>query len=132
MAELINGTSLERIKDVEEGIRKLEMGRIAIDEAFSLMGTQLQGTLEVITELEGRLENARQEVQDLRDIAVIMQDINERQSDELAAANTRILTLERMAEDSQARERDRDQRIAELTEMIRGLQRKLGDTPGDS
>ena len=107
MAELINGTSLERIKDVEEGIRKLEMGRIAIDEAFNLMGTQLQGTLEVITELEGKLENARQEVQDLRDVVVIMQDINERQADELVTANTRILTLERMAEDSQARERQR-------------------------
>lgn len=108
------------------------MGRIAMDEVFNLMSTQLQGTLEVITELEGKLENEIQEVRDLRDIAAIMQDISERQADELVTTNTRVLTLERRLEESQARERVRDQKIEELTEIVRDLQRKLGDTPSDS
>ena len=78
------------------------------------------------------MEDGRQETRDLRDIASIMQDVNERQADELVAAHTRILTLEHMLEESQARERDRDQRMEELTEIVRSLQRKLEDSPGNS
>ena len=117
---------------IEGEVGNLVMGRIAMDEVFNLMGTQLQGTLEVISELEEKLENERQEVRDLRDIAAMMQDINERQADELVTTNTRILTLERRLEESQARERDRDQRVEELTEIVRSLQRKLEDSPGPS
>ena len=71
-----------------------------MEEVFNLMSTWLQEALEVITGLLGRLEDGRQETRELRDIAAIIQDVNERQADELIAANTRILTLERMVEDS--------------------------------
>jgi chromosome segregation ATPase len=102
-----------------------------MDEVFKLVSTQLQEASEAITGLEGRVEEGRQETRDLRDIAVIMQDINERQAEELAAAHTRILTLEHMLAESQAREANRDKRMEELTEVVRSLQRKLEDPPGN-
>ena len=110
----------------------LVMGRIAMDEVFNIMGTQLREMLEFVTELEGKLMDERQEARDLRDIASMIQDVNERQADELVTANARILTLERMAEESQARERIRDQEMKELTKIVKDLQRKLGDAPDDS
>ena len=103
-----------------------------VDEFLNLMGTQLQKTLELVTELERELKKERQEVQGLRDIATIMQDVNERQADELVTVNTRILTLERIAEESQARERIRNQEMEELTKTVKDLRRKLGDAPDDS
>ena len=132
IADFIDEIPLERIKSIEGKLGNLVHGRIAMDEVFHLVCTQLQGALEAIIGLEGRMEDGRQETRDLRDIASIMQDVNERQADELVAAHTRILTLERRLEESQARERDRDQRVEELTEIVRSLQRKLEDSPGNS
>lgn len=102
-----------------------------MDEVFKLVSTRLQEASEAITGLEGRVEEGRQETRELRDIAVIMQDINERQAEELATAHTQILTLEHMLAESQAREMGRDKRMEELTEVVRSLQRKLEDPPGN-
>lgn len=122
IADFNDEISLERIKSIEREVGNLVNGRIAMDEVFNLVCTQLQGALDAITGLEGRMEDGRQETRDLRDIASIMQDVNERQADELVAAHTQILTLERRLEESQVRERDRDQRMEELTEIVRSLQ----------
>ena len=132
ITDLINENPLERIMSLEAEVGDLEMGRIEVDEFLNLMGTQLQKTLELVTELERELEKERQEVQGLRDIATIMQDVNEIQAAELVTINTRILTLERMTEESQARERVRDQEMEELTKIVKDLRRKQGDAPDDS
>jgi uncharacterized protein YoxC len=122
---------LERLQSIEGKLGNLVHGRITMDEVFKMVSTRLQEASEAIAGLEGRVEEGRQETRDLRDIAVIMQDINERQAEELAAAHTQILTLEHMLAESQAREMDRDKRMEELTEVVRSLQRKLEDQPGN-
>lgn len=122
---------LERLQDIERNLGDLVHGRMAMDEVFKLVKTRLREASETIAGLESRMEEGRQETRELREIAAITQDINEQQAEELAAAHTRILALEYMLAESQAREVDRDKRIEELTEVVRSLQRKIEDPPGN-
>lgn len=122
---------LERLQNIEGNLGDLVHGRMAMDEVFKLVKTRLQEASEAIAGLERGMEEGRQETRELREIAAITQDINEQQAEELAAAHTRILALEYMLAESQAREVDRDKRIEELTEVVRSLQRKIEDPPGN-
>ena len=71
-------------------------------------------------------------MEDLRDIAIITQQMLEHQTQELAASSATIHTLSVTLAEVQAIERSRDLEMLEMIRIIRELERRLGGAPGAS
>ena len=132
LLSLIDDISLERVENMQDELVSLVVHSLAMEEALELIGIYLEETEETVTDLVHRLDSRSSEAQEARDMVVMMQQRLDHQAEELAAANSTIHALRSTIGEMQTRERSRDQRMEELTEIVRGLQRGPGDAPSTS
>ena len=132
LLSVIEDISLERIECMQEEVTNLVVHRTALEMVFEMMGTEIEEAQATITEFGHRLDVQRHEIDDLRAIAAITQEMMEHQAQELAASSSTIHTLSATIEEIQARERSRDMEMLGMIRIIRELERRSGGAPGPS
>lgn len=93
LLSVIEDISLERIECMQEEVTNLVVHRTALDMVFEMMGTEIEEAQATITEFGHRLDVQRHEIDDLRAIAAITQEMMEHQTQELSASSSTIHTL---------------------------------------
>jgi hypothetical protein len=93
LLSVIEDISLERIKIMQEEVENLVVHRTTLETVFEMMGTEIEEAQATITEFGHRLDVQRHEMEDLREIDIITQQMLEHQTQELAASSATIHTL---------------------------------------
>ena len=127
---VVEEISLERVENMEEEVTNLVVHRVALEQVFQMMGTELEETMDTVTEMGHRLDVQSHEMQDQREISVITQQMLEHQTQELAATTATVHALRVSLEEVRARERARDAEMLGMIRIIRDLERRLGGAPG--
>ena len=126
---VIEEISLERVEGMQRDVRDLIVSRLAMDHIFEVFGRELEESRELIAETGRRLDVQRRESEDLREIAVITQQMLEHQTQELSAASATIYTLVSILDQIQTREMERDREMLGMMAIVRDLQRRSGGAP---
>ena len=105
---VVDEISLERVENMEEEVTNLVAHRVALEQVFQLLGTEIEETMETVAEYGHRLDARTYEMQELRDIAVMTQELLELKTQELAATTATVHALTVSLEEVRARERARD------------------------
>ena len=127
---VVEEISLDRVEGMEEEVTNLVAHSAALDQVFQLMGTEIEETIETVTEYGHRLDARTYELRELRDIAVMTQELLELKTQELAATTARVHALTVSLEEVRARERARDAEMMSMIRIVRELERRLGGPSG--
>ena len=130
LVSIIEEISLDRIENMEEEVTNLVVHRVALDRVFQMMGTEIEETMDTVTELGHRISAQNYAMQEMREMAVVTQQMLQHQTQELAATRATVQTLRASLEEAQARERSRDVQMLHLVRIVRELERRSGGASG--
>ena len=100
-----------------------------MERVFQTLGAELEEASGMIAEFGRRLEAQRREMQELRDIAVMTQEMLELRTQESASTSATIHALRVSLDELRAREVAREEERIGMRQTIRELERRLRDTP---
>ena len=130
LIDVVEEISLDRVEGMEEDVTSLMACRVAMKQVVQLMGAEIEETLETVTEQGHRLDAHTYEIQELRDIAVMTQELLELKTQELTTTIATVHALTVSLEEVRARERARDAEMLGMIRIIRDLERRLGGASG--
>ncbi|PWA46757.1 hypothetical protein CTI12_AA504510 [Artemisia annua] len=116
IVDILDEFPREHIENLADEVENLVIGQLSMEAVFGQVCTRLEKAIETICAL--------------LDAFTSMQTVIEMLDSELDLVSSQVLILSFMVEDSQARDRARDQTVEILMDMVVNLQGRLDGAPG--